>query len=206
MILYSHLWQGLEIVRKDRIKDVCIWQGPDETIYTVDFGFLSGMPYIETFHFLVNLSKGTDLEGLYFLSNLRDFRWAVNNTIAIDFSKLITIEILNISYYDGIALDKLVNLRELYISSVKTNDLMFLPTFDRLEQLRITNGKFTSLVGLERCKNIKKLDLRGCFRLMNANSTLQKLHHLEFVALDKSEKYDIDFDELRARVPYVGIV
>ena len=203
-ILYSHLEEGLEIVKKDKIKDVCIWRWMDETRYSVNFDFLKDLSFIETFHFLVKLSKKSDLDGLYSLSNLRELRWVVDNTFNLDFSRLTAIEILLIGYYDGIALDKLVNLKKLYISSVnKTDDLEFLPELENLELLRIISGKFTSLKGLECCKNLKILDLRRCFKLVHADAALKKLDHLESVVLDKSKNYDIDFDELRSRVSHV---
>jgi hypothetical protein len=203
-ILYSNLKEGLELVKKDKIKSVWIWQGLDETRYTVTFDFLKDLLFIETLHFQVKLSKKSDLNGLYFLTNLRNFRWVVNNFFIFFFSRLKTIEIINTRYYNGIALENLTNLKRLYLNSVNTDNLKFLPDLVNLELLRIINGKFTSLEGLERCENLKRLDLRGCFRLVDANSTLQKLNHLESVALDTSNKYDIDIDELKSRVSHVG--
>ena len=205
-ILFSHLDKGVDYIIRNKIKDVCIWQGLDKTRHSVSFGFLKNLNHIETFHFMVRLSKKSDLNGLYNLSNLRDFRWVVNNQITIDFSKLTTIETVNIPYYDGMALDKLVNLKNLYIDSVKTENLKFLPKLDSLKLLRIISGKFTSLEGLENCKNLKKLDLRRCFSLVEAHSTLKKLCNLESVTLEACKNHDIDVLELKKRVPHVGIV
>ncbi|ANU48262.1 hypothetical protein ADH76_11510 [Enterocloster clostridioformis] len=204
-ILYSYLEEGLECVKSKKIKDVCIWQGLENSRHIVNFDFLRDMEFIETFHWIVKLSKKSNINGLYSLSNLKDFRWVADNEFSLDFSKLNTIESMNLKYHDGLLnFKELINLRELYIGSVKSNNLEFLPSFDNLELLRIINGKFISLEGLERCKNLKKLDLRRCFDLVYANSTLLKLKHLESVALD-SKKHDINVEELKNRIPHVWL-
>lgn len=204
-ILYSYLEEGLECVKSKKIKDVCIWQGFESSRHTVDFSFLKDLDFIETFCWLVKLSKKSDITGLYSLSNLKDFSWAPDNDFNIDFSKLNTIESMNLKYHEGLLnLKELTNLKELYISSVKNNNLKFLPYFKNLELLRIINGKFITLEGLEHCENLKKLDLRRCFKLVYANSTLLKLKHLESVVLD-SKKHDIDIEELKSRVPHVWL-
>lgn len=105
--------------------------------------------------------KKSDINGLYFLSNLKEISWAPENDIKIDFSKLNTLESMNLKYHDGlINLKDLTRLKELYLSSIKSNNLEFFPTLESLEVLRIINGKFISLEGLEHCKNLRKLDLR----------------------------------------------
>ena len=199
----QYLEEGIKRVKKDKIKDVCIWQELDRARYTLNLDFLNGLEFLETFEWLVKLSKKSDIEGLYSLSKLRDFRWAPDNLFPIDFSRLTTIESINTRYHEGLKnLDKLTELKELYLQSVHTEDLRFLPKLDKLELLRIINGKFTSLEGLEQCSNLKKLDLRRCFNLVYAHSTLLKLRRLESVVLD-SKKHDIVEDELKSRVPLV---
>jgi len=205
-ILFSHLEEGLEYVKKQKIKNVYVRCGLENTRYTVDFDFLKGLEFIETFHFTVKLSKKSNIQGLYSLSNLKNFRWVVDNNFNLDFSKLITIESMNLGYHDGLMnLENLTNLRKLYIDSVKTENLKFLPELDNLELLRVINGRFTSLEGLEHCKNLKKLDLRRCFNLVHADATLQKLNQLESVTLDSCKKNDIDVEALGSRVAHVWV-
>jgi hypothetical protein len=204
-MLYSHLEKGIKRAKNDRIKEVCIWQSVDQTRYNVNFDFLKDLTFIETFHFLINLSKKSNLEGLYSLTNLRDFRWVVDNVIDLDFSRLTTIEKMNTRYYDGITLEHLTNLKELYLNSLKSENLEFLPELENLDQLRIISAKITSLEGLERCKNLKKLDLRSCYSLVHVDATLHKLDHLESIVLDSCKKHDINVEELKTRVPHVWI-
>ena len=205
-ILFSHLEEGLEYAKKQKIKDVCVWQGLENSRHTVNFDFLKELQFIETFHWLVPLSKKSDIQGIYFLSCLKDFRWSVDNYFNLDFSKLTSIESMNIRYHKGLTnLENLTNLKEFYIQSVKTDNLKFLPMLDNLELLRVINGRFTSLEGLERCKNLKKLDLRRCFNLVYADATLQKLNQLESVTLDSCKKNDIDVEALGSRVAHVWV-
>lgn len=204
-ILYSYLEEGLECVKNKKIKDVCIWQGFENPRQIVNFDFLKDLEFIETFHWIVKLSKKSNIDGLYSLTNLKNFRWVADNNFNLDFSKLNTIESMNLKYHEGLLnLKKLTNLKQLYIGSVKSNNLKFLPSFENLELLRIINGKFISLEGLERCENLKKLDLRRCFNLVYVNDTLHKLNHLESVVFD-SKKSDIDLEELKHRIPHVWL-
>lgn len=205
-ILFSHLEEGLECVKKKKIKEIWVWQGYENTRHTVNFDFLEKIKFIETFQWTVKLSKKSNINGLYSLSKLKEFNWAVDNDISIDFSRLTTIECMNTPYHDGLAnLERLINLKKLYIQSVKTDNLKFLPALENLEHLRIINGKFTSLEGLENCKNLKQLDLRRCFNLVYANATLQKLYQLEYVVLDSCKKNDVCVEELKSRVQHVWI-
>ncbi|WP_310605016.1 hypothetical protein [Anaerosporobacter sp.] len=205
-ILFPYLEEGIEYVKKQKVKNVCVWQGFENARYTVNFDFLKGLEFIETFHWLVPLTKKSDIQGLYVLSNLKEFDWAVDNYFNIDFSKLTTIECMNTRYHDGLMnLEKLTNLKELYIQSVKTENLKFLPELESLELLRIINGRFTSLEGLENCKNLKKLDLRSCHKLVYADAVLRKLNQLESVALDSCKRNDIDEESFRAQIGHVWI-
>lgn len=203
-IAFSHLGKGLKYINKQNIKEVCVVEHEDDTRHIVDFSFLTNAEFLETFHWLVKLSKKSDIDGIYSLVNLKDFRWATDNHFDIDFSKLTTIEILNINYRKGLMnLGTLKKLRELYVQSVKTDNLMFLSDLDSLEILRVIDGKFTSLEGLEYCQNLKKLDLRNCNSLIHAEATLQKLTHLESVSLDSVKNHDIDIKKLQSCIPHV---
>ena len=200
-ILFSHLEEGLECVRKQRIKDVCIWQDTDQTRYTVNLDFLKEMEFIETFDFNIKLSKKSNIEGLYSLNKLKKFGWAVGNHFDIDFSRLTTIESMNINYRDGLLnLGKLTKLKKLYVQSVKEDDLKFLSELENLELLRIIHGRFISLEGLESCKKLKELDLRRCFNLVHVAATLHKLSFLEYVALDSCRKHDVNIKEFESKI------
>lgn len=202
-ILYPYLEEGFDYVRKNRAKDVCIWAGVDGTKHKLDFGFLNGLDFIENFECIIRLLKKSNIDGLYFLPNLRRLRWGVGNTFDIDFSRFPKLETINTAYHSGLMnLDKLVHLKKLYIHSVKEEDCKFLSSLKSIELLRVINGQMKSLKGLEHCTNLKQIDLRRCFKLTECHSILMQLPNLESVVLD-SKKHDIDEVELRAKVPHV---
>ena len=201
-VFFPYLDEGFKHVQKQKIKDVFVRQR-DEKCHTVSFDFLENCDFIEKFHWMVNISKKSNVSGLYYLLQLREFRW-LNDCIPVDFARLSKIEVLHTFYYDGLLnLDALKSLKEFLLDSVKTNDLSFFPELDNLEYVRIINGRFTSISGLERCKNLKELDLRNCHKLSDANSTLQKLPKLVSVRFDGCKKHDLNVDELRLRIPHV---
>jgi len=202
-ISFPYLEERFNYVSEHRIKDVCVIQDTEEK-RVVDFSFLRGFEFIETFHWLVDLSKKSNVNGIYFLSKLKNMRW-IDSFFRLDFSQLSAIEILNLPYQKNLHFEYLPNLRELYLNSVKAENLSFLPNLEKLETLRLLWGQFASLHGLEQCKNLKKLNIGNCYKLSDANTTLQKLKHLECVVITSCKKHDVDVSELMSRVNHVYI-
>ena len=196
-IRYEYLLEGIEYAQKNNIVDICVWGGTNTERQTVNFDFLERREFIKTFHWIVPLTKQSNIKGIYFLTNLTNFRWAVDNDFDIDFSKLSFIEKLNITFSSKLVkLEKLISLKELYIQSVKTKDCSFLSGFLNLAKLRIINGHFDSLKGLENCENLKNLSLVKCTNLTEISSTLSKLKKIEFLILDKCKKLIFDKKDL----------
>jgi hypothetical protein len=193
-ILYDYLSEGVEYAKNNNIHDICIWEGTDgnEPRRKVNFDFLTEMESIKTFHCLMTLSKKSNIDGLYSLKKLKNFRWSVNNDFEIDFAKLHTIKTLNIKYSDSFYnWDKLTQLSELYLNSVKTNDLSFLSGLQNLKILRIIGGNFTSLKGLEGCKNLTNLRLVRCPKLKEIDSVI-KLKKLDSLVTETCKNLSIN--------------
>ena len=74
-ILYPYIQEGLLYAKQNNIKDICVWTQGDWTKQNVIFDFLNGKSFIETFHWLVPMSKKTDVTGIYNLFNLKELRW-----------------------------------------------------------------------------------------------------------------------------------
>ena len=73
-ILYPYIEEGLLYAQQNNIKDICVWTQGDWTKQNVNFDFLNGKSFIETFHWLVPMSKKTDVTGIYNLFNLKELR------------------------------------------------------------------------------------------------------------------------------------
>ncbi|WP_374173899.1 hypothetical protein [Flavobacterium tructae] len=204
-ILYKYLEEGIEYAKKNKIEDVCIWQGMDTGKYDVDFDFLKELSFLKTFHCLVFLTKKSNIEGLYSLTNLKDFRWAVDNDFIIDFGRLHSIEKLNINYNTKLKNWNCLNsLKELYIS--KVDDCSFLSGTESLEKIRFIKCKFTSLKGLESCVNITEIDIRFCQNLTEVTSTVTQLKKLDYLVIDSCKKLVIDEEYLKQTIKHVGII
>lgn len=204
-ILFHNMEEGLNYAQQHKIKDICIWSCTDNTKQIVNFEFLKEFTFIETFHWLVPLSKKSDINGIYYLDKLKNFRWSSQNNSKINFSKLVSIESMNIPFHNLINISHLKNLEKLYVNSVESENLEFLSKLNNLKLLRVINGKIISLEGLDNCKNLQELDLRRCFKLINAQSTLNKLENIKSVVLDSCKKHDIDVEKLKLKVKHVWI-
>jgi len=192
-ILFDYLEEGLNYAQENNIKEVCVWSDGDWTKQVVDFDFLKDRTFIETFHWIVPLSKKSRVQGLYHLSNLMHLRWAVDSDFELNLSNFEKLKILNIQFSTKIGgWDDLKMLKRLQIGGVKTDNLMFLQKLTSLEYLRIIGGTFTSIVGIENCNKLKTLFLQKCTSLTNLMPTIKSLNSLEQLNLEGCRKVNTD--------------
>lgn len=154
---FDYLEEGLDYAQKNNIKNVFVRSEKDEK-RVVNFDFLEKRDFIQTFHWIVSLSKKSDVTGIYHLSKLKDFRWKVSNNFDFDLSFFPLLENINIGYDTKIyGWEMLHQLKRLLLSGVKTDNLTFLENTISLQYLRIIGASFTSIEGLENCVNLKTL-------------------------------------------------
>lgn len=201
----EHLQEGIEYVKKHKSKEVCVWAFGDRTRKNISLDFLKDMKFIERFHFGINLSSKSSIEGLHSLRNLKELRWASDSPIDIDFSKLNQLKILIMPYQKNWKnLDSLQNLKGLYVDSIKEDDLTFLPELHNLRHLRMIRGNLVTLEGLEKCKNLEYLDLRALYKLEKVMETVLKLDKLKRLEISSCKRTDVDLDKLREKGIEVG--
>ncbi len=205
-ILFDYLNEGIEYVKQNQISDVCVWTNGNWEKQTTNFEFLHEIPLVSRFDWIVPLSKSSDLSGLYTLKNLKSFRWDVDNDFTIDFSRLITIESLNIGYNSKIInWNDLINLKELYLQSIKADDLSFLNKLKNLEKIRIINSGINSLAGIEANKNLKELRIVKCSKLTNIDITISRLTGLEKLSIEKCKNLEINGQEYERKIKMFSI-
>lgn len=165
---FDSLEEGLDYAQRHNIKDVLVRSEKNDIKRVVNFDFLNKRDFIQTFHWIVSLSKRSNITGLYHLSKLKDFRWGVDNNFDLDLSLFPVLEKVNISYDAKISgWEMLHQLNWLQLSKVRTDNLSFLEKTISLQYLRIIGGSFTSIEGLEKCVNLKTLFLQRCTALTN---------------------------------------
>ena len=194
-ILFDYLEDGLEYAHQNNIKDVCIRTDiSDNQKKTVNFDFLKDRNFIETFHWLVPLTKRSNIEGLYYLSNLKNLRWDFD---IIDLSNFPKLENLNIGYSSEVTgWESLKLLNRLMIGGVESEDLYFLNKNDSLEYLRIIKGKFTTIRGLEKCDKLKTIFIQSCNSLIHIKETIKQLKNIENLVIEKCKNVDLKGIEL----------
>ncbi|MHC5310660.1 hypothetical protein ACYSNM_11450 [Myroides sp. LJL116] len=194
-ILFDYLEEGLDYAQQNKIKDVCIRTDiNDNQKKTVNFEFLKGRDFVETFHWLVPLSKKSNMEGLYYLSNLKNLRWDFDSTDLSNFPKL---ENLTIGYYPKVTgWESLKLLNRLIIVGVEAENLSFLSRTQNLEYLRIIKGKFTTIRGLEECDKLKTIFIQSCNSLVQVKQTLEQMKNMENLLLEKCKNVDLKDIEL----------
>jgi Leucine-rich repeat (LRR) protein len=208
-ILYDYLLEGLDYAEKNNIKDVMVWVGPENNNekQSIDFEFLKNKQFIEKFHWTVSLSKKSNINGLYYLSELKELRWAVDNDFKMDLSKFNKITDINIKYTSELyGWEKIKTLKRLFLSNVKTNDLNFLVENVNLEYLRIIRGKFFTINGLENCNKLKTLFLQNCSSLIEIKTVIQKINSLEQLNLENCKKIKYKEQLNGIKIKYISII
>lgn len=205
-ISFEHLKEGLDHAEKNKIKEVCV-RTDDEDKQVVDFDFLKGRDFIETFHWLVPLAKKSDITGLYYLTGLRNLRWSAAGDFSVDLSKLSSLEVLNIGYGAKIkGWEDLKSLKRLLIGGVKADNLSFLSETINLEYLRIIGGSITSITGIEKCKKLDTLFLQKCTALVELHDTLKKLSSLEQLNLEGCKKVNTEEQLAGIEIKHISVI
>lgn len=202
---FDYLEEGLDYAQKNNIKNVFVRSEKDEK-RVVNFDFLEKRDFIQTFHWIVSLSKKSDVTGIYHLSKLKDFRWKVSNNFDFDLSFFPLLENINIGYDIKIyGWEMLHQLKRLLLSGVKTDNLTFLENTISLQYLRIIGASFTSIEGLENCVNLKTLFLQRCTALTKLKPTILHLYNLEQLNLEACRKVNIE--ELKGiDIKYISVI
>lgn len=173
---YPYIIDGLDYAKKHNIQRVLI-KSEERIKHRFNFEIFKDYDFITTLHWIVPLSKLSDIQGLYNLRNLREFRWGPVNDIPIDLSAFPNIEMLSIVYYNQISgWDMLNNLQRLFLTKVNTCDLSFLYKNTNLEYLRVLRGKITSINGIDNCSKLRMLFLQSCNLIKTLEPTISKLN------------------------------
>ncbi len=206
-ILFEHLEEGLDHAEKNGIKEVCVWTDGDWSKQVVNLDFLKGRGFIETFHWLVPMYKKSNIDGLKYLSELKNLRWTAAGDFKLDLSIFPILEELNIGYGPKIkGWEQLVKLKWLQIAALKTEDLSLLQQAHDLEYLRIIGGSIVTISGIEKCQKLKTLFLQKCTQLRGIKTTISELHELEQLNLESCKNIDITKELAGHMVKHVSII
>jgi hypothetical protein len=204
---FNYLEEGLNYAQKRNIKDIFVRLEENSVKQVVNFDFLKGCDFIQTFHWTVSLSKKSDITGLYHLSKLRNLRWGGARDFVFDLSFFPLLEEVNIGYGEKIiGWESLRQLKELQINGVRTENLNFLANTTSLEYLRVIRGSFTSIAGIENCTKLRTLFLQICTALTKLKPTILNLHSLEQLNLEGCRKVDVKEELKGLEVKYISVI
>lgn len=206
-VLFEHLEEGLDYAQRNDIKDVCVWTDGDWSKQTISFDFLEGRGFIETFHWLVPMSRKSDVKGLKNLANLRNLRWGAAGDFDLDFVHFQQLEELNIGYGKKIkGWEHLTELKRLQIAGLKVDDLSLLRQVHNLEYLRIIGGSFGTISGIEECQKIRILFLQKCTQLNEIRPIISKLQSLQQLNLEGCKSIDTKKELFGLEIKHVSII
>lgn len=129
------------------------------------------------------IKKILNVDALYTLRNLEYL--SIDQPIKLDllqFSNLKTLYFTGDNKLKNI--EALINLRDLLMTSTTHQDLTHLENLRNLETLRICGGRITSLKGIEAFRNLERLDLLYCRKLIDVDS-ISKLANLKKLHIEK---------------------
>ena len=138
------------------------------------------------------IEKILNVDALYTLRNLESL--SIDQPIQLDllhFCNLTTLYITGDNKVKNI--EALINLRHLLMTSTTHKDLTHLENLRNLEILRICGGRITSLQGIEAFRNLERLDLLYCRKLIDVDS-ISELAYLKKLHIEKcGQVANLDF-------------
>lgn len=203
-IFYDYLREGLEYAKKEKIKDVSVWNGTNTDKQLADFDIFKEFDFIENLQFIVPLNTKSNINGLYELKNLKKLHWGVGTNIKLDFSKIESLKILNIGAFHKKAenLNQLKELEELYIQSIDYEKMKEIFSLKGLEKLRVINGSFENIEGIDNCSLLKRLDLVKCNKLINIDDVYH-LKKLQSLRIERCKSLTVDITRLNKSIKEV---
>lgn len=168
------LGKAVEIMNHDKLKKLEI--NPNYFNQS-DLSFLSKFSFIEELSILI--SSFTGISQITNLKNLKKIFIQHKYKEEINFSTFHQLEELSVVW--GLGCDSIFrceNLKELAIHKYPKYELMEFYRLDKLNSLRLVDGKMISLKGIENLTHLKKLELFYCYELENLNE-IEKLNMLE---------------------------
>jgi Leucine-rich repeat (LRR) protein len=152
--------------------------------------------------FLEGLIIGTeklDLSALGHFKNLNFLGVPDNGKDRLDLSKLRKLKTLACDYSDRLkGLETCSNIESLTLSNYKSQDgdLTSLPELNSLEHLSLIQPKVVSLKGIEKFKNLKKLEIYGASKLETIAPIQLLSNSLENIEIERCKKIK-DYEALR---------
>lgn len=186
IIKSEDLDRSIHIINSYHIKRVEIFHG---SYHLPDVDFFEKCPNVEEVY--IDNRDLQDYTGLYSLKDLKIL--ALDETkknIDLNFEHLSTLQTLYVDWQPKMkGLKFLSNLKKLQIYKFKSKnkDLEDLAGLCQLEELVLTYGNMESLKGIEKVKNLKKLQLNYIFRLTNIDA-IKFLHELECLEIESCKK------------------
>ena len=181
------LYDGLAYAEKNGYTAlrICCLNHNDGERYILDFSDFADRLFVRKLIigncFLIK--KILNVDALYTLRNLEYL--SIDQPIKLDllqFSNLKTLYFTGDNKLKNIG--ALINLRDLLMTSTTHQDLTHLENLRNLETLRICGGRITSLKGIEAFRNLERLDLLYCRKLIDVDS-ISKLANLKKLHIEK---------------------
>lgn len=191
-VSHEYLNECIEYINQNQIKQISVM---DWYYERADVAFLSECPTVEEVSLNSNYLK--DVSGLYHIKNLKSLGLSestvVDGKIEVDLEVFSNLEDLFLHWSKRIkGLGKLTNLKELcmYKYAPKERDLQELGNLENLEELVLTQCKISSLTGIGKLKNLRKLEL-NYLRTLNDLGDLEGLnHYLQKLEIETCKKIE----------------
>lgn len=157
----SNIDAAKQVILKHEVKHI--------KVSTTDLEFLKNPEFLGIIGIEVH-GEIQDIKPIENLSELKFLTLLNERKGKLDFSKLVTLELLHCDYSSNYKnLSSLVNLRDLYLRKYSRSDLQELRTFNKLKQLHLLFAKSEVLKGIESMTELEKVTLDECKYLISLN-------------------------------------
>ncbi|MBD8189723.1 toxin [Pseudomonas viridiflava] len=166
---------GLKHAQKKGYKRIRVLKDSSSSSNVLDLSPLSENDIIESLNISQDIIlRKIDFSPLYVCTSLQELMTPYMHG-AIDFSKIPQLRTLYLSSAKNELIDlNLIQVTDLLLAGIKDKNLNFI-TAPKLKTLRLSGGSLNSLQGLEKCENLRELDISHCSKI-SVMDTLRDLN------------------------------
>ncbi|HVI47543.1 MAG TPA: hypothetical protein VM802_21920 [Chitinophaga sp.] len=188
----KQLREGIEHAVKNKIESVFIWNGGEADEQTINLDLLVKVPFVKSLEIAIPLSKESNIEGIYSLSQLVSLAYFSYDQFPLEHSVFKKLRYLYTHYSknhhtEKSRLSRLTNLEFLKIWHVNTEDCEFLIGCNKVTNLEITWGSVNALSGLKDLPALSEVKLYGLNKLSDVEDLLLS-NSIKGVSIEKCKK------------------
>lgn len=183
----------LNLLKENELYSFMVYSNYEKKLQ-IDLSFLKEFSFLKRLEWLCALKMKSNIEGMYYLSDLQYLRWYPENNTILDLSSFPLLKVVLAEFHNIKNITSLLNLDNLCLHKLNEKDCRAISPLKNITKLKLTSSKIVSLEGLEECKHLEKLKIHYCPEISDTYSVINQcpnIHYIEFISCKKITKEEV---------------